>query len=97
MLNTESITEPKKKQKQLEQEQNHRNRDHMEGYQQGGEGEDGRKGTGIKKDNWQVQNRQGGVKNGIGNGEAKELICMTHGHELMGELLEGRGVQGGGK
>ena len=52
MLNTESITEPKKKQKQLEQEQNHRNRDHMEGYQQGGEGEDGRKGTGIKKDNW---------------------------------------------
>ena len=34
-----SITEPKQKQtKQLEQEQNHRNGDHMEGYQWGGEG-----------------------------------------------------------
>ena len=36
-----SITEPKKQNKnklskQLEQEQNHRNGDHMEGYQQGG-------------------------------------------------------------
>ena len=34
-----SPTEPKKNKnklsKQLEQEQNHRNRDHMEGYQQG--------------------------------------------------------------
>ena len=29
-----------------------------------------------------VQNRQGEVKNSIGNGEAKELICMTHGYEL---------------
>ena len=42
------------------------------------------KGAGIKKSNWQVQNRQGGVKNSIGNGVVKELICMTHGHELMG-------------
>ena len=37
-----STTEPKKQKqklsKQLEQEQNHRNGDHMEGYQQGGEG-----------------------------------------------------------
>ena len=35
-----STTKPKKKQKlskQLEQEQNHRNGDHMEGYQWGGE------------------------------------------------------------
>ena len=23
-----------------------------------------------------------GVKNSIGNGEAKELLCITHGHEL---------------
>ena len=29
-----------------------------------------------------VENRQGEVKNSIGNVEAKELICMTHGHEL---------------
>ena len=42
-----STTEPKKQKlklnKQLEQEQNHRNGDHMEGYQWGG------KGTGNKK------------------------------------------------
>ena len=24
------------------------------------------------------------IKNSIGNGEAKELICTTHGHELSG-------------
>ena len=43
-LSQVSITEPKKSKsknelsKQLEQEQNHRNRDHVEGYQQGVEG-----------------------------------------------------------
>ena len=51
---------------------------------------DGGKGTGNKKHKWQVQNRQGEIKNGIGNGEAKELICITHGHELRtGGMLEG--------
>ena len=40
------------------------------------------KGTGNKKHNWQAQNRQGDIKNSIGNGEAKELMCMTHEHEL---------------
>ena len=33
----------------------------------------GKKGIGIKKHNWQVQNRQRDIKNNIGNGEAKEL------------------------
>ena len=37
-----------------------------------------------------MQNR-GEVKNSIGNGEAKELICMTHGHELRRGLSEGIG------
>ena len=32
----------------------------------------------------------GEVKNSIGNGEAKELVCMTHGHELSGGILERR-------
>ena len=32
----------------------------------------------------QAQNRQEDVKNSIGSGEAKELICTTHGHELRG-------------
>ena len=35
--------------KQLEQEQNHRNGGHMEGYQRGREGENEGKGTGNKK------------------------------------------------
>ena len=56
-----------------------------------GERREWEKGTGNKKRKWQVQNRQGEVKNGIGNGEAKELICMTQGHELSG----GRGNASG--
>ena len=65
------------------------------GYQQGGGGEkNGGKGTGNKKHKWQVQNRQGQVKNSIGNGEAKELTYTTHGHELTkGGILVGGGVQ----
>ena len=35
--------------KQLEQEQNHRNGDHMEGYQRGGRGREWGKGTENKK------------------------------------------------
>ena len=59
----------------------------MEGYQQesGGSGERGRKGTENKQHKWQVEKRQGEVKNSIGNVKAKELIGMTHGHELRGE------------
>ena len=30
----------------------------------------------------EVKNRQGDVNNSIENGEAKELTCTTHGHEL---------------
>ena len=37
-------------------------------------------GTGNRKHKWQVQNGLGEVKNSMGNGEAKEFICMTHGH-----------------
>ena len=67
----------------------------MEGYQQGsGRGREG-KGTENKQHKWQVENRQGEGKNSIGNVEAKELICMTHGHELKGEMQVGGGVQGG--
>ena len=38
-----------------------------------GEEENGGKGSGNKKHKWQVQNRQGDVKNNMGSGEAKEL------------------------
>ena len=41
-------------------------------------------------------NRQGDFKNIIGNGEAKEFICTTHGNELSRGMLEGMGVLGGG-
>ena len=62
------------------------------------EGKNGGKGTGNKKHKWQVQNRQGKVENNMGNGEAKELICMTQGHELRGGNTDGRGlVQDRGK
>ena len=44
-----------------------------------------------------VEDRQGEVKNNIGNVEAKELICMTHGHELKGGMQVGGGVQDGGE
>ena len=38
-----------------------------------------------------MENRQGEVKNIIGNVEAKELICLTHGHELRWGSDGGRG------
>ena len=84
-------TKPKNKNKknelskQLGQEQNHRNGDRIESYEWGsgrGKGE----GTGNKQHKWQVENIQGEVKNSIGNVEAKELICTTHGHELKGGM-----------
>ena len=57
----------------------------------------GGKGTGNKKHKWSIQNRQGEVKNSMGNEEAKELIFMICGHELRGENDGGRGVQGRGE
>ena len=86
-LSTNELKEKKTQQKQklskqLEQEQNQRNGHHMEGYQWRERGEEQwGKGTGNKKHNWQAQDRQGKVKSSIGNEEAKELICTTHGHE----------------
>ena len=41
-----------------------------------------------------MENRQGEGKNIVGNVEAKELISMTHGHELSGENVGGRGCSG---
>ena len=46
--------------KQLEQEQTHRNEDHMEHYQRGeGRARIRGKVQGVKKHKWKVQNRQG--------------------------------------
>ena len=41
-----------------------------------------------------MENRQGEAKNSIGNVEAKELICMTNGHELRWGNVGGRGCAG---
>ena len=56
----------------------------MEGYQWGGGGARmGKKIQGIRSIIGRYK-RDGEVKNSMGNGEAKELICMTYGHELKG-------------
>ena len=39
-------------------------------------------GARIRKHNCYVQNKQRDAKNSVGKGEAKELLCMTHIHEL---------------
>ena len=71
----QSTTEPKniknKLSKQLKQEQNHRNGDHMEGYQWGGGGARmGEKVQRIRSINGRYRRK---IKNSMGNGEAKEL------------------------
>ena len=54
----------------------------MEGYQrQGGGVRIGEKVQRIRSINGRHK-IDGEVKNGVGNGEAKELTCMTHEHEL---------------
>ena len=53
-------------------------------------GEMGEKVQGIKSINGSYKIDRGEVKNSMGNGEAKELICMTHGHELRGRNVGGR-------
>ena len=63
-----------------------------------GRGKGENEGKGNKKHNWSIQNRQGEVKNSIGNGEAKELTCMTRGCELrVGGMLVGRGCRAEGE
>ena len=42
------------------------------------------KGTGNKKHSKEAQDKQREVKNSMGNGEAKEFIYTTHGHEIRG-------------
>ena len=59
-----------------------------------GEGRMGEKLQGIRSINGRYKNRQGEVKNSIGNGEAKELICITHGQELRGWNAGDRGGAG---
>ena len=67
----------------------------MEGYQWGSwRGREREKVQRISSINGRYKNRQGEVKNSIGNVEAKELICMTHGHELKEGKVVGRECTG---
>ena len=54
------------------------------------EGRIGEKVQGIRSINGRYK-IDGEINNNIGNGEAKELMCMTHGHELKGGNAGGRG------
>ena len=52
---------------------------------------------GLRSTNRQLQNSHGDIKYSIGNGVAKELILMTHGHEQWwGDCMREWGVLGGG-
>ena len=54
----------------------------MKGFQWGRGGEEwGVKVQGVRSINDKLKS-QGEVKNSMGNGEAEELICMIHRHEL---------------
>ena len=82
-------TEPKKTQKEKQTKQTTRTGTEPQKWRSHGglsigewEGEREGKGTENKLHKRQVENRQGEGKNSIGNVEAKELISMTHGHEL---------------
>ena len=54
----------------------------------------GEKVQGIRNINGRYKIDRGEVKNSMRNGEAKELICMTHGHELRWGNAGGRGGAG---
>ena len=56
--------------------------------------ENGGKGTENKKHKWYIENRQGEVKNSVGNGDTKELSCTIHGHELRWGNDGGKGCTG---
>ena len=58
-----------------------------------GAGENGVKVQGIRNINgrYKIDTE---VKNSIGNGQAKELICTTHGHELRGGDAGEKGTEG---
>ena len=80
--------------KQVEQEQNHRNIDHMEGYQRvSGRGREREKVQGIRSIIGKRKRDKGRLRIVYRNGEAKELICTTHGHELKRGMLVGGGCR----
>ena len=51
----------------------------------------------LRSTNGKLRNSRGNLKYSMGNGEAKEFICMTHGHEQQcGDCLREWQLLGGG-
>ena len=73
--------------KQKEQRQNHGYGEHFNGCHMGRWcGEMDEEVRGLRSTNRQSQNSHGDVQCTTGNGEAKELIGMTHGHDNGGRI-----------
>ena len=90
--NSQQLNLKKQKRTKLEQTQIHRNGEHREGYQQGGQRQRiGKKVQGIRSINGRYKTDRGRLRIVMGNGEAKELICTTHGHELRWGMTVGGG------
>ena len=93
-----STTEPKANQNKNKNKENNQNRNRITEMEitwkvtnRAVTGERGGKCTENKQHKWQVEDRQGEGKNRIRNVEAKELIYMTHGHELKVGIAGGKG------
>ena len=77
-----STNESKNKLSKQEQKQNNGHGESFDGYWMGrGFGAMGEELWELRSTNWQLQNSHWDEKYNIGNGVAKELICMTHGQE----------------
>ena len=94
-----SIIESNKLRKQGEQRQNHGYREHFDGCQMGGRyGGMDEEVRGLRSTNRWLQKSRGDVRYSIGNGAAKELTRMTHGHEpWCGDCLKEWGLLSGGE
>ena len=65
---------------------------------EGGVGGMGEEGRGSGSTNRQLQRSRGDVKDSTGNGEDKELVHMTAGHERWWGTAQGsEGAEGGGQ
>ena len=87
----------KNKVSKQEQTQNVGYRESFNGSQiEEGCGGMGEEVMGLRSTNRELQNSHGDVKSSTGNGAAKELICMTDGHEQRwGNCLREWGMLGG--
>ena len=95
MHNYQQLNLKTKPSKQADQEQNHRYGHHLECYQlEGCRGSMGERCRDYEAQIGRYKIDRENSKNNIGNGEAKEFICIIHGHELRGGIAGGNGNTG---